>query len=231
MKKIKAIIVLIYNFLFWKIKEPFLKCLSNSLKQIRDFLYKKQILLNPKQKGWLIALKQLNKKENLIILETGRSRNPDWRGSDGNSTYFFSGLKRIIQMYSVDNDSENYSNYSSSEEYCRKYLKAKQLRKITFINGDSAMEIPKLPVETTIDIAFLDSANNPELILKEYIAIAPFLNKNEALVIVDDVSNEGKKGDLLIPYLKKNGYKEHRVNASPNDFSYFLIFDMDILNK
>ena len=92
---------------------------------------------NPKQLAWEQAISKYNKKFNLILLETGRSRNPEWKNSDGNSTEFFSDLNSISKIYSIDNDSEHFSNFSSSEDYCRNFLSPEALNKMVFLNGDS----------------------------------------------------------------------------------------------
>ena len=84
---------------------------------------------NEKQKAWQECLSFLN-KENIILLETGRIRNPSWRDSDGDSTNYFSKLDNISEIYSIDNDSENFSGFESSEEYCKKTLSEEQLKKI-----------------------------------------------------------------------------------------------------
>lgn len=178
---------------------------------------------NPKQMGWAKAIKKL-KRGNLTILETGRIRNPDWKNSDGNSTYFFSRLDIIDHFISIDNDSENVTGFSTSEEYCKNYLSKIQLNKMQFINGDSKIEIARLSKDKTIlDIALLDSANDPDLILEELKAVIPFMNKKGAIIIIDDVRDNGKKGDKAIPYMLHLGYKANYIVAKPNDCVYFEI--------
>lgn len=187
-------------------------------------LHEWNLLKNKKQKAWLEALSHI-KNNNLIALETGRIRNPVWKISDGNSTYFLSRLKKVKTLISIDNDTENYSGFKSSQDYCENYLNAKQLNKIQFINGDSVSSIKNLPDNTRLDFVLLDSANDPNLILNELKAVEPFLKKPLSIVVIDDVNFPGKKGDKAIPYLIDKGYKEYKIQAFPCDCSYFIITD------
>ena len=70
------------------------------------------------------------------MLETGRIRSPQWRWSDGDSTRFFAGHPEVKRVLSIDNDSENFSGYPSSREYCLKYIPPDQLHKVEFLDGD-----------------------------------------------------------------------------------------------
>jgi hypothetical protein len=181
------------------------------------------IVMNSKQRGWLAAMKRIPRGE-LVILETGRIRNPKWNLSDGNSTYFFSSLRNVKQIISIDNDSENHSGYSSSEEYCKSYLNTNQLKKVKFLNGDSRILIKKLPHDTVVDILLLDSANEPELILAELKSGIQYLTRRPALVIIDDVSNGGKKGELAIPYLENlTGGHFKIIDAPPYNCAYIIL--------
>jgi len=180
------------------------------------------IVSNAKQRGWQGALSAL-RRNNLVVLETGRIRNPDWAVTDGNSTHFFSQMSRVEKLISIDNDTENYSGFSSSEAYCRQYLSPGQLAKIDFINGDSRVVIPQLPAGTVIDVALLDSANDPDLIYDELLAVLPFLTRRPALVIIDDVNLPGKKGDRAVPYLESLNYEKTLIRATPSDCASFLL--------
>jgi hypothetical protein len=189
---------------------------------IFSYLNQRGILSNAKQRRWITAIKALDRKE-LVVLETGRIRNPKWVLTDGNSTYFLTGLSVVKKLISIDNDSENFTGYSGSEAYCRHYLNADQLSKIVFVNGDSRTSIANLPEDTSIDVALLDSANDPDLILDELKAVMPFLSKESSVIIIDDVSNPGKKGNMAIPYLENKGYVKHLISAAPSDCAYFFI--------
>lgn len=179
-------------------------------------------LKNEKQKAWLEALSCLPNKD-ILALETGRIRNPEWKISDGNSTYFLTRLGRIKKLISIDDDTENHSGFAGSQLYCESYLRKRQLDKVTFINGNSIQVINQLHPQTRLDFVLLDSANDPDLILEELKAVERFLAKPLAVVAIDDVTAPGRKGDKAIPYMVGKGYVEHRVKAPPCDCSYFVI--------
>lgn len=180
-------------------------------------------VMNSKQRGWLAAIKIIPRGE-LVILETGRIRSPKWNLSDGNSTYFLSSLRNVNQIISIDNDSENHSGHSTSEQYCKSYLNLNQLKKIKFLNGDSRIVLKNLPPDTVVDILLLDSANDSELILTELKAGLKHLTRRPALVIIDDVSNGGKKGELAIPYLENlTGGHFKIIDAPPYNCAYIIL--------
>ena len=172
---------------------------------------------NPKQVAMKNAINLLKGNTNIISLETGRIRNPAWRNSDGNSTYFITAAQKIHTLYSLDNDSENFSGYSGSQAYCEQYLSTQQLNKVIFINGNSTETIKNIPLSIKFDFVLLDSANDPELIFNEYLAIAPYLNPIKAIVMVDDVTLPGKKGDTIMPFFKSKGIKTIFYDAKPAD--------------
>ena len=155
---------------------------------------------NPKQIVWEKAVLKHTKKSNLIFLETGRSRNPDWKDSDGNSTDFFPNLNTFSKIYSIDNDSENCTNYTTSEEYCRNFLPSEALNKMVFLNGDSETIIKNTNFLDTLDIVLLDSANEEDIIFKEFIAVLPKTSK-DCLIIVDDAIFPAKKALKVISLL------------------------------
>lgn len=175
---------------------------------------------NEKQKAWQEGLNFL-KKEKLNLLETGRIRNPNWKDSDGDSTNYFSKLDNISVIYSIDDDSENFSGHHSSEEYCRKTLSKEQLEKIIFINGHSVESISKLE-DNFFDVVLLDSANDSELIFQEFISVIPKLKKN-SLVIIDDVTVPGIKGDKVLGFLDLIGINYIKKSANPADCAYFIL--------
>jgi len=198
------------------------KILRYSLCKLRTKIHDWLFLKNKKQKAWLQALSHIDNSK-IIALETGRIRNPDWRMSDGNSTYFLTRLGKIEKLISIDDDTENHSGFKNSQLYCESYLNTKQLNKIQFVNGDSVASIKKLPANTRLDFVLLDSANDPDLILNELKAVEPLLAKPLSVVVIDDVSPPGRKGDKVIPYLTAKGYKEYRIRAFPSDCSYFIL--------
>jgi hypothetical protein len=177
-------------------------------------------VFNEKQIAWQEALNNFSKKENLIFLETGRIRNPDWKNSDGNSTDFFSNQLCIKKCYSIDNDSENFSGFSTTEEYCKHILTKQQLSKIIFLNGDSVDIIKKL--NEKIDVVLLDSLNDSDLIFNEFINIMEKMS-SESLIIVDDINDKGVKGKKIIKLLEKNNIPFFVKKANPNDCMFFYL--------
>ena len=175
---------------------------------------------NEKQKAWKECLSLFN-KENIILLETGRIRNPSWRDSDGDSTNYFSKLDYITTIYSIDNDSENFSGFESSEEYCKKTLSEEQLKKIIFLNGHSVETINKLE-NNFFDVVLLDSANDSQLIFEEFISVLPKI-KNDSLIIIDDVTIPGVKGDKVLHFLDSVGINYTKKPANPADCAYFFL--------
>jgi hypothetical protein len=177
---------------------------------------------NQKQLAWEQAILKYSKKSNLILLETGRSRNPQWKNSDGNSTEFFSNLEIISKIYSIDNDSEHFSNFSSSEDYCRNFLSPEALNKMVFLNGDSETIIKNTNFSETIDIVLLDSANDENIIFKEFLAVLSKTSK-DCLIIVDDVILPGKKGLKVISLLNSLNISYETVSANPCGCMYFFL--------
>jgi hypothetical protein len=175
---------------------------------------------NEKQKAWQEGLSLFNKK-NLILLETGRIRNPSWKDSDGDSTNYFSRLENISIIYSIDNDSENFSGFESSEEYCKKTLSEEQLSKIIFVNGHSVEKINEFD-DNFFDVVLLDSANDSQLIYEEFVSVVSKV-KEESLIIIDDVTSPGFKGDKVLNFLDSIGIKYTKKIANPADCAYFFL--------
>jgi hypothetical protein len=175
---------------------------------------------NEKQKAWKECIDILNKKD-LIVLETGRIRNPNWKNSDGNSTDYLTSIDCVSKLYSIDNDSENFSGFKSSEEYCKKTLSNSQIEKIIFINGYSVDSIKNLE-DNFFDVVLLDSVNDSEIIFQEFINVIPKLKLN-SLVIIDDVTNPGIKGDKVISFLNTNNIPFTKKTANPADCIYFFV--------
>lgn len=188
-----------------------------------SLLNRKGFMLNDKQRIWLEALALLGNRQDIVALETGRARNPHWAHSDGNSTFFLPKQKQIKQLISIDDDSENFSGYSSTYDFCTAFLTKEQKDKITFINGDSVTEISRLAPGTVLDFVLLDSANDPELIYNEFMKVRPFFSKSGTVVVIDDVEGAGIKGNKIIPYLIEQGYEERRSHCPPCGSSVFFI--------
>jgi hypothetical protein len=184
-------------------------------------------IANEKQKAWSEALDVFNFNE-ITMVETGRIRNPNWKNSDGDSTNFFSKNPYISKIYSIDNDTENFSGFETSEDYCKNTLTEEQLSKIIFLNGNSTDLILELP-ENHIDLVFLDSANDSELIYQEFISILDKL-KEICLVIIDDVTSPGVKGDKVLNFLDELNIEYFKKIANPADCVYFFL-NSDLIKK
>jgi hypothetical protein len=176
---------------------------------------------NNKQIAWRKAFDLFGKKD-MIFLETGRIRNPRWKTSDGDSTNYFTAIPEIAKLYSIDNDSENFSGFSTSEEYCKSTLSVEQLNKIVFINGHSVDIIKE--IDEKFDGVLLDSADDAQLIYDELIAVIPKL-KNRALVIVDDVTSPAKKGLMVREFLEKHDIEYVLHEAEPCGCLHFILHE------
>lgn len=193
--------------------------------KILAFLQNRELLRNNKQKVWLEALALLGKKDGIVALETGRIRNPAWRYSDGNSTYFLTRLPGVKKLVSIDNDSEDFTGLSGTAEFCRKYLSPAQLAKVELRDGNSVDVLNKLKLAEPFDFVLLDSANDPEVIVDELTAVLPLVNLHECVLVIDDVHHPGHKGDRAIPWLVQNGCEPRYMTASPGDCCYFVLRD------
>ncbi len=141
-------------------------------------------------------LEQYQKKHgDFTLVETGSIRNTSvrYQKDDGHSTkHICEFVKRNpgCTFYSVDLETGT----------CDAYLKTKGLREyVHLVQGNSLDVLPTLD----FDIAYLDSDNDSELILKEFM-----IAKNKArLIIVDDVDPTDaslKKGIEVTKYLDSN---------------------------
>jgi hypothetical protein len=193
--------------------------------KILAFLQNHELLRNNKQKAWLEALALLCKKDGIVALETGRIRNPAWRYSDGNSTYFLTQLPGVKKLVSIDNDSENFTGLSGTGEFCRKYLSPAQLAKVELHDGNSVDVLNRLRLAESLDFVLLDSANDPEVIFDELAAVLPLVNPHECVLVIDDVNPPGHKGDRAIPWLVQNGCEPRYITATPGDCCYFVLHD------
>ena len=181
---------------------------------------------NPKQAAWEEALTIFGKSD-INMLETGRIRNPNWKLTDGDSSNYLTQRSIIKRLYSIDNDSENFSGYSTSELYCRNTMNGLQLEKIEFINGHSVDCIRNLNVK--IDVALLDSANDSNLIYDEFIQVLDKVS-DTSLIIIDDTTHPGVKGDRVIDMLDEIGIDYVKKDANPSDCIYFFL-DSDKISR
>lgn len=204
-----------HSFWFNLYKRPRLTFLS--------YLNRKGWIMNEKQKAWSEAMSMISDRSAISVLETGRARNRHWSYTDGNSTFFFAHLANVRRLISIDNDSEDFTGFSGTKEYCEHYLPNRDREVVELINGDSVTQINSLGDDVVLDFVLLDSANDPDVTFREYQAVKRLLSPKGAVVCIDDVSGSGKKGDIVVPYLISQGLEEHRYEAAPNGCSVFFI--------
>lgn len=137
----------------------------------------------------------------VVAIETGRLRR---KGAlnDGYSTKWLAQCKQITQLFSID-------IAPATESVCRDVISKKACNKISFLNTESVSALYALSGAVppqSIGLLLLDSANDPLLAVKEFLAALPMLASG-CLVIVDDVFGEfGFKGSLLLPKLYSYSY-------------------------
>ena len=144
----------------------------------------------------------------LMIVETGTIRLYGDGGlvGDGHSTLRFADYcsKFGGTLYSIDNDPEAValSSWMVEREYPEADIKVIESDSVAFLES----------FEEPIDILYLDSANDANLILNEAKAAFRCLNE-ESIVLIDDCfceerkkSHRIEKGDLVIPFLEENGW-------------------------
>jgi len=145
-------------------------------------------------------------KDPLTIVETGTIRLYGAGGlvGDGHSTLRFADYcsKFGGTVYSIDNDPE--AVVLSSWMVGRQYPEAD----VKVIESDSVAFLESF--EEPIDILYLDSDNDADLILNEAKAALPHLHP-ESIILIDDcfevgLEEEPLKGKLVIPFLEENGW-------------------------
>ena len=143
-----------------------------------------------------------------FIIETGTIRIVDdgYEQGDGHST-------RYIAEWCRDNSEGNYILVSIdlSTKVCFDYLHSLDLGEyVHLIEGNS---LTMLPIFGGIGFCYLDSANDHEQTLKEFLIVWDNMREH-GIVMVDDCnlsSAELFKGDLLIPYLIANNIEFEQI--------------------
>jgi len=137
---------------------------------------------------------------NTIAVESGRIRSK--RIGEGYSTKWLAESDNIEILYSIDHN-------PMTQLVCQEIVAEKDLEKVRFLNADSEQALRTLEgilASKVIGFLFLDSANDPLITVREFLAIRPALTK-DCVIVVDDVYSEfGFKGELLIPKLQEYGY-------------------------
>ena len=144
------------------------------------------------------------KGEPKVIVETGTIRNE--RNADGHSTIKFANyvIKNGGHFSSVDN---NLEAVKLSRKVCNYKAPLTALSsQVNIIHSDSLTFLSDF--KQKIDVLYLDSANDKHLILKEA-KMAMSKLKKDSIIMIDDAGKDAnaEKGDLVIPWLKENGWE------------------------
>jgi predicted O-methyltransferase YrrM len=141
----------------------------------------------------------------LVILETGCIRNisEQYIEGDGHSTRHIAEFITNDIFYSVD----------LSTKICRQYLAdLGLLSKVRLVESDSLEFLKRF--RNIIDIAYLDSDNNSELIFKEYMLVLPKMNKG-GFIIIDDAIPDSEnvvKCHKVLPDIIEKGFNHEIIN-------------------
>ena len=160
-------------------------------------------------------ISELNKvcqriKKPLTIVETGTIRNSTeaYEPTDGHSTKYISEWIRdnepLTDFYSIDLDTSA----------CLKYMvELGLIQHVELIQSDSRAALVQL---INIDFAYLDSGNDAELIMQEFLIVWPKLTRGGCIVIDDCNTDRADllKGDLLIPYVIENDLRFNIFNTN-----------------
>lgn len=154
-------------------------------------------------------------------LETGsiRGDEPRYEKGDGWSTVAFArhAAEHGGSFTSVDIDTST----------AHKVLEREGLREaVDLREGDSRTVLPQVAEEygqakRTLDVVLLDSDNDPELIMGEFLDLRPLLRKG-TVILVDDVEPESTgvvKGHLILPYLRAAKYEPEIITREGNGFT------------
>lgn len=142
-------------------------------------------------------------QRSLKIIETGtiRALGLQYEEGDGHSTrYIAEFINRSIyahEFYSVDLDIST----------AKKYLSQLGLLKyVGLVQSDSIVFLTK---QQDVDFVYLDSANDPDHILAEFLTIKDSVNLG-GIVVIDDcipVSHEVLKCHKVLPWLQEHNQK------------------------
>ncbi len=147
----------------------------------------------------------------LTILETGciRGRGEASEIGDGYSTKFFASLvaSRGGRLTSIDLNTKTVPLVLTPTE----------MERVTLYEAHSIQQMAALVNDRhdDYDVVFLDSGDDPTLILHEFF-LAEQLVRDGGIIVVDDVRmphhTEGEptlahKGDLVWPWVQKHGYE------------------------
>lgn len=161
----------------------------------------------------LDAFRTRTARDSLSILETGSIRGTEeqYHQNDGWSTLTLAEYVRDHggSLTSIDLDT------AAAHEVLTRH----ELRDVVdLIEGDSVETIDALPRSTALDVVLLDSDNDAELIMREFVAVRD-LTASPALYLVDDVepgSTGVVKGHKILPWLEEHDLP-HRLERRTGD--------------
>lgn len=172
----------------------------------------------------LDAFRKRTGRDTLTILETGSIRGTEeqYHQNDGWSTLTFAEYVRANSgtLTSVDLDTE------AADEVLTRH----ELRDfVRLVQGDSVATIEALPRDVALDVVFLDSDNDSDLIMREFIAVRE-LTTSPALFLVDDVepgSTGVVKGHQILPWLQNNDIAHRLERRTGTGYSTgVLVFEL-----
>lgn len=154
-------------------------------------------------------------------LETGsiRGDEPRYEAGDGWSTVAFARhvQERGGSFISVDLDT-SIADKVLTREGLRESVDLRQ--------GDTRQVLPKVVAEYAeagrhLDVVLLDSDNDPDLIMEEFLILRPLMREGTTL-LVDDVepgSTGVVKGHLILPYLETGNFAPEVIIREGNGFN------------
>lgn len=161
----------------------------------------------------LDAFRERTGRDSLNVLETGsiRSTEERYHQNDGWSTL-------TIAEYVRDNGG-SLTSIDLDIAAAHEVLTRHGVRDVVeLIEGDSVDTINALPASTALDVVLLDSDNDADLIMREFLAVRPLTN-SPALFLVDDVepgSTGVVKGHRILPWLTESKIP-HRLERRTGD--------------
>lgn len=172
----------------------------------------------------LNAFRERTGRAKLAILETGSIRGTEeqYHQNDGWSTLTFAQyvLATGGSLTSIDLDT------AAAHEVLTRH----GVRDIVdLIEGDSVETINALPDSTVLDVVLLDSDNDADLIMREFLEVKRLTN-TPALILVDDVepgSTGVVKGHRILPWLQENNVTYRLERRTGDGYSTgVLVFEL-----
>lgn len=172
--------------------------------------------MNPKATNLINELQAVYERLDrpLVIVETGtiRRTEPEYEAGDGHSTrYIAEWVKKTGSIFtgsafhSIDNDISIANKYLLDLMGLRIYVFLKE--------GNSLDWLPKFK---HIDFCYIDSANDAENTLQEFLIAWPKITPGGCLMVDDcnEASEELFKGDKLIPHLREKNINFEQLETN-----------------